>query len=281
MSKSKSKISSIGTAGTFLKVGTCSEALCNVLDRAFDHPLIAEENASMPFAGGIMQHGYQCGMIWGATLAAGAQAYRLLGPGPQAETKAIIAAKRLVESYRNLKDNINCLEITGIDKSSSAMQMIMYFLIKGGTISCFRTALKYAQAAFTEINTAYSEEHVEALSPPVSCTAMLAQKMGTSELHTVMAAGLAGGIGMSGGACGALGAAIWIIGMNDLKEGDGKIDFKSPRALGLIDRFLKCTDSELECSKIVGRKFENISDHASYLRDGGCSEVIEILAAKS
>jgi hypothetical protein len=39
-----------------------------------------------------MQHGYQCGMIWGATLAAGAQAYRLLGPGPQAETAAIIAA---------------------------------------------------------------------------------------------------------------------------------------------------------------------------------------------
>jgi len=26
----------------------------------------------MPLAGGIMQHGYQCGMIWGATLGAGA-----------------------------------------------------------------------------------------------------------------------------------------------------------------------------------------------------------------
>lgn len=46
----------------------------------------------MPFAGGIMQRGYQCGMIWGAALAAGAEAHRLHGPGPQAETAAIMAA---------------------------------------------------------------------------------------------------------------------------------------------------------------------------------------------
>ena len=78
-----------------------------------------EEHAAVPLAGGIMQHGYQCGMIWGVTLAAGAQAYRLLGPGPQAETGAIIAAQRLVESFRARNNNVNCLEITDIDKSSS------------------------------------------------------------------------------------------------------------------------------------------------------------------
>jgi hypothetical protein len=85
---------------------------------------------------------------------------------------------------------------------------------------------------------------------------------------------------LSGGACGALGAAIWIIGMNSLKEGVGKIAFKAPSALDAIDRFIKCTDYEFECSKIVGRKFENIGDHASYLCTGGCSKIIEVLAAK-
>ncbi len=84
MTKAHSGISSMGTVRTFLKVGTCSEALCNVLDRAFDRPLIPEENASMPFAGGIMGHGYQCGMIWGATLAAGTQVHRLHSPDPPA-----------------------------------------------------------------------------------------------------------------------------------------------------------------------------------------------------
>jgi hypothetical protein len=239
-----------------------------------------EEHAAMPLAGGIMQHGYQCGMIWGAALAAGAQAYRLLGPGPQAETKAIIAAQRLVESFRARNNSINCLEITNIDKSSSTMQMITYFLIKGGTIGCMRMAARYAPVAFSEINTALSEKHIEAPSPPVSCAAMLAQKMGVSDMHTIMAAGFAGGIGLSGGACGALGAAIWIIGMNSSKEGVGKIEFKSPRAIDAIDRFMKCTDFEFECSEIVGRRFENIGDHAGYLRDGGCSKIIEVLATK-
>ena len=124
MTRTNGGISSIGTARTFIKVGTCSEALMNVLDRAFDHPLELEEHASMPFNGGINRQGYQCGLIWGATLAAGAEAYRRFGPGPKAEAGAIVAAQRLVESFRARNNHINCLEITELDKSSSNMQMI-------------------------------------------------------------------------------------------------------------------------------------------------------------
>jgi hypothetical protein len=102
--------------------------------------------------------------------------------------------------------------------------------------------------------------------------------MGLSDRHKVMVAGLAGGIGLCGGACGALGAAIWIIGMNINKEGSGKIEFKDPKALDVIDRFMKCTDYKFECSEIVGRKFKNVGDHAGYLHDGGCSAIIETLA---
>ena len=251
----------------------------SVVDCSFDHPLKPEEEAAMPFAGGIMQYGYKCGMIWGAALAAGAQAYRLLGPGPQAETKAILAAQRLVESFRVRNNHINCSDITDLDKSSSTMQMIIYFLIKGGVIGCFRRAARYAPVAFSEINSVLSETPIESSSPPVSCSALLAQKMGVSDMHTVMAAGFAGGIGLCGGACGALGAAIWIIGMNSIKEQGGKLDYKNLKATEAIDRFLKCTGYEFECSEIVGRRFENIDDHADYLRNGGCSKIIEVLAA--
>jgi hypothetical protein len=38
---------------------------------------------------------------------------------------------------------------------------------------------------------------------------LIARKMGESDMHAVMASGFAGGIGLCGGACGALGAA-WI-----------------------------------------------------------------------
>jgi hypothetical protein len=217
-------------------------------------------------------------MIWGAALAAGAEAYRRYGKGPEAETRAVDAAKGLVESFRKLNQHINCLEITEIDKSSSAMQIIKFFLIKGGTIACIRMAAKYAPVAFDQINSALTEKHIEVPAPPVSCSSIVAQKMGASDMQTVMAAGFAGGIGLSGGACGALGAAIWMSALKSSKSSGGKVDFKDPGAMAAIDRFLKCTDCEFECSAIVGRKFNTIEDHASYIRDGGCSKLLELLA---
>lgn len=254
----------------------------SVVDGSFDHPLKLEENASSPLAGGIVNHGYQCGMLWGATLSAGAQAYRLFGPGPQAETAAIMAAQRIVESFRARTNNeINCLEITHLNlQGKNQLLPILKFFIKGGPIGCFHMAARYAPVAFSETNAALSEKHFETPASPVSCAAMLAQKMGVSEMHTVMAAGFAGGIGLSGGACGALGAAIWIIGMNGRNEGVGTKVINS-RISATIDKFLKsASDFRFECSEIVGRRFENIDDHADFLRDEGCSEIIGVLATK-
>ncbi len=233
----------------------------------------------MPLAGGIMQHGYQCGMIWGSALAAGARAYNLHGSGHKAEAIAINASQKIVETFFSQKNAINCIDITETDRSSSTMQMITYFLIKGGSIGCFRMAATYAPAAYKAINSALSENDVNVPSPPVSCAAILAKKMGASEQQTVMAAGLAGGIGLYGGACGALGAAIWILTMDASKEEKPKLDFNSPKALVLIEEFLKDSDYEFECSEIVGRKFENVKDHAKYLHEGGCSKIIDILAS--
>lgn len=237
-----------------------------------------EEHAVQPLAGGIIQHGYQCGMIWGSALAAGAEAYRLFGSGPEAETRAIVAARRLFDAFQAQNRHTDCFDITDVDNHSSTLKMITVFLLKGQTIGCFRMAARYAPVAFREMNAAMSEPAVEAPPAPASCAAMLARRMGASEQHAVMAAGLAGGIGLRGGACGALGAAIWIEGMKVLEEG-GKVPYKSPRALDAIGRFLKCTGYEFECTQIAGRKFQSVADHAGYLRDGGCARVLDVLAA--
>ncbi len=55
--------------------------------------------------------------------------------------------------------------------------------------------------------------------------------------------------------------------------------FKNPKAVDAIERFVKAADYEFECEKIVGRKFESVDDHAAYLHGGGCSKIIEVLAA--
>ena len=64
---------------TFIKKGTCSRTFFYILDREFGHPREDEEKAIDPLAGGILQQGYQCGMLWGASMAVGAEAYRRKG----------------------------------------------------------------------------------------------------------------------------------------------------------------------------------------------------------
>jgi hypothetical protein len=249
----------------------------SVVDVSFNQPLKPEEHASMPLAGGMMR-GYQCGMLWGAALAAGAQAYRLWGPGPQAETGAVIASQQAVAAFRARTGEINCAEIIGLNWNALSKGRILKFFLKGGPIGCFRLAANYAPVAFDEIEAALSDKPIETPTPPISCAAMMAKQMGASELHTVMAAGLAGGVGLSGGACGALGAAIWLISLKGAAE-DGKIKLNDPAASAAIEKFLESSDYEFECAKIVGRKFENAADHAAYVGAGGCAKIIEALAA--
>jgi hypothetical protein len=250
----------------------------SVVNASFDQPLELEEHATLPLAGGIEQMGFQCGQLWGAALAAGAQAYHTYGPGPQAETAALMCAQRLAESFRGSYKSIYCLDVVDLDWKNAQAAQIIRFLLRGGPIRCFSMTAGYARAATNVINAAFADNQLAAPAAPVSCAALLAQKMGASDLHTVMAAGLAGGIGLSGGACGALGAAIWLIEMNRVQSGTGKVEYNSPEATEAIDRFVQSSDGEFECFKIIGRKFDSVNDHAAYLRDGGCSKIIEALA---
>jgi len=236
----------------------------------------------MPLAGGIAGMGFQCGQLWGAVLATGAQAFRHYGPGAQAEAAAVIASHRLVESFRTHYKSIDCSDVTQMDWKNAKTRQIVGYLLKGGPIRCFSMTAGYARIAFNEINVAFSNNQYtnpfQEVTTPASCAAMLARKMGTSEIQAIMAAGFAGGIGLSGGACGALAAVIWILAMNDL--GGGMIDFNDPAITDTIDRFVESTDFQFECAEIVGRRFLNIEDHASYLHAGGCSKVLGALASK-
>ncbi|MBF0431166.1 MAG: C-GCAxxG-C-C family protein [Fibrobacteria bacterium] len=280
MAATTKNISSLKSMGTFLKLGTCSESLCHIMNREFNNPLDIEMRGAMPLAGGIMQHGYQCGMLWGTALAAGAEAHKRFGPGPKAETAAILAAQRLVKSFRNLTNEINCLEITDLDNNSSTMKMIYVFLIKGGTIGCLKMAAKFAPIAYDEIDTALSDNNIDVPPSPVSCTSLLAKKAGLTDMQVTMAAGLAGGIGLSGGACGALGAAIWILAMKLNQEGNSKIKFKDPRAMQLIEKFLQQSGYKFECSEICGKTFKDVNEHASHLCEGKCNKLIDLLATE-
>ena len=248
-----------------------------MVDRAFGLERIAEERATAPLAGGIAGNGYQCGMVWGSTLAAGAEAHRRFGEGPRAEAVAIEAARRVVTSFRAQNGAVDCLDLTRTDFESKSQTW--RYLLTGKAVGCFRMAARYAPVAKAEIDAALSLDTIDAIDtpePPVSCSALAARRLGASAEHATMAAGLAGGIGLCGGACGALGAAVWVGSM-----GAGR-DYKAlnGRAAPTVARFLAATGGRFECAGIVGRKFEGVADHAAFLRDGGCAPVFEALASR-
>lgn len=242
------------------------------MNRAFGHPSRREEHAAAPLAGGIARNGYQCGMVWGSALAAGAEAYRRFGAGQRAEGASLIAAQRIVESFRAQNGAVDCFDLTDTDFTSKAQ--IWKYLLSGKPVGCFRMAARYAPVVFAEIHAALGDDHADAPAAPVSCSALVAKRLGASDLHAVMAAGFAGGIGLSGGACGALGAAVWLEAM-----GGGDDRGVEARAAAIVERFLEASGHAFECSEILGRGFVDVADHAAYVRGGGCAKILEAVSA--
>ena len=168
---------------------------------------------------------------------------------------------------------MDCFDLTDTDFSSTA-QMWKY-LLSGKFIGCFRMAARYAPVAFAEIHAALGNEHADAPAAPVSCSALVARRLGASDLHAAMVAGFAGGIGLWGGACGALGAVVWL----DAMSGGGDYKALEARATPILERFLKASGKTFECSEIVGRRFLDVADHAAHVRGGGCARILEALSA--
>ncbi len=191
---------------------------------------------------------------------------------------ALLAAQRLVSLFQTQNREIDCRALTHADWRKPG-QILRYFLM-GGPVRCFRMAARFAPAASREINNSFAANRSLDSALPVSCAAVLARMMGVDEALAVMAAGLAGGIGLSGGGCGALGAAIWITGVRDVNAAGGKMDYKNPHAEAVIERFTQRSGGEMQCAKIVGRMFESVEDHADYLREGGCAKIIDGLAGR-
>lgn len=241
------------------------------MNRAFGHPSLPGQHAAAPLAGGIVRNGYQCGMVWGSALSAGAEACRRFGAGARAEAAAVHAAGRIVETFRAENGGVDCFDLTNTDFGSRSG--LWKFVLSGKPIHCFRMAARYAPVAFTTICDALDDAPENAPLPPVSCAAVVAKQLGASDAQAAMAAGLAGGIGLSGGGCGALGAAVWLGAM----AGCSPEEDAEATAWPIVARFLRASDYRFECSEIVGRRFSDISDHAAYLRGGGCAGILDAL----
>jgi hypothetical protein len=277
------KIIKNDTKKVFWKKGTCSQTFCYLLNREFGHTKENEERASDPSAGGLMGTGHQCGMLWGASLAAGAESFRKCGNNGLAIAAAITTTQHLMASFSKRAKTVNCREITGCDLTSRfGMAKLMIKTVFCGFIysPCFNLAEKWAPEAIQSAKEGLSQQQTDLSVMPLSCASEIAKKMGASDEEIVMVAGFAGGLGLSGNACGALSATIWMNTLAWCKNHPGKTPpyFNNPYTIKILKDFYGATTSETLCHKISGRCFKTIDDHTEYIKNGGCDKLIALLA---
>jgi len=134
----------------FKDCGTCSRTFAHLLNREFGHIKDDEERALNPLAGGIMNLGHQCGMLWGASLAIGAEAYRQHKNLDEAIAVALSATESIINSFEKRSKTIDCKEIIGYDLTSiiGMSRFMLKVTLQGMNNShCFNLAEKWAPEA--------------------------------------------------------------------------------------------------------------------------------------
>ena len=261
---------------TFLKKGTWSRTFSYILNREFGNPKDKEEHAVDPLAGGIYQQGYQCGMLWGSALAMGTEAYRRRDNQGEAIALAITATKYMIDSFLTKSVSTECEEITETDMTNK--WSLAKYMLTGKAFGCFNLAAKWAPDAIKAAREGLDLEISSNAKESVSCATKVIKLMNGTDEESIMVAGFAGGIGLLGGGCGALGAAIWKNTLELVKKDEWKYNLKDPSVTNLIDKFYEASDYKMECSEICGKTFTSVEEHSNYIKDGGCKNIIETVA---
>lgn len=269
---------------TFREKSTCSQTFAHLLNRSFDNKLVDEERATDPLAGGIMRKGQQCGMLWGATLAIGAEAYIRTNDIDKAKVLAIMATQNMMDSFVKRTNSLNCKDITGcrMDNFFGLTRYMLKVTLQGMDNSiCFNLAEDWYSEAIRSSKEGLTNNIDELPLKAMNCASEVVKKMGGSNEEIAMVAGFAGGLGLSGNGCGALSAAIWKRSLDWVKEHPGKSAFGNKPAKKILKNFKKITNSEIVCQKICARNFSSINDHSEFIKNGGCSGIIQSLSIQS
>jgi len=259
-----------------MKKGTCSRTFLYLLNREFGHPMDEEEKAIDPMAGGILQQGYQCGMLWGASMAVGAEAHRRNDNQDLAIGSAILATQALMRSFEKRTQSIECEDITELDFTNK--KSLLRFVLTGKFVHCFKLAGKWAPEALEAATEGLATGGGELPAKSRSCASEVVREMGGSTRDMLLVAGFAGGLGLSGSGCGALAAAVWMNALVHNRKASGKSASFDPGTDPTLKVFYEETDYELQCEKICGRRFLTLEEHTGFVEAGGCRKLINTLA---
>ena len=278
----------------WLRCVACSEASVTTQLHGFGIKEPAYEQALHSFSGGFMHLGHSCGLLTGAAVAAGFLARRRFDDNVTRSAAALYATIQLAKAYSELAGSVNCKDITEVSLTNLTGRL--RYLQKGKARICGRLHLRWASQAHELIKKALTQFGAQQPARECANCAVRAMKKvltpaGMKEEDAVLAAGLAGGVGLLGNVCGALAVGVFALSVihylgKDSKKRDSRIRgsleelagtrYRGPTTrlrLAFLDRF----GSDL-CGQIIHRHFKDIEDHSIFIKSGGCQEVIEFIA---
>ncbi len=215
-------------------------------------------------------------MLWGSAMSMGTEAYRRKENQGEAIALAINATKHMIDSFLTKSVSTECEEITKTDFNSKLS--LAKYMLTGKAFGCFNLAAKWAPEAIAAAHKGLALKLPTNANKSKSCASEVIKKMGGTDEEVVMVAGFAGGIGLRGSGCGALGAAMWKITLESVKKGEWKYTLNNPTFDKLIENFYDASDHKMECSEICGKKFSSVEDHTKYINGDGCKNIIEAVA---
>ena len=280
------------TKDVFEACRTCSRTFAFLLNRAFWHPREPEERALNPMAGGIMNLGYQCGMLWGAALSVGAESYRRHKTLRGAIESAVSATAALIQSFTAQTGTTNCRDIIGVDLSTKIGMAKHILKIQAQGIQnslCFNLAERWAPLAIKTSSEAVGASlegqgaNTHKAQAPLSCASEVVGRMGGGREEMAIVAGFAGGLGLSGGGCGALSAVIWKKMLDWCRENPDKDPpyFNNKAAKKILKAFKSEANGRMRCREICKRSFRSLHEHTLYLREGGCKSLMDAMVVAS
>jgi hypothetical protein len=182
-----------------------------------------------------------------------------------------------MKSFVNRTKSIECEDITNCDFSNK--KSLVKYMLSGKFVNCFKLAGKWAPEALKAANEGLVADGSVPPEQSLSCASEAVRKMGASEEEMVMVAGFAGGLGLSGSGCGALAASVWMNALIHNRKETGKYASFDPDNNLTLNAFYKETDYEMQCDKICGKRFNTLGEHTEFIKNGGCKNLINVLAA--
>jgi hypothetical protein len=273
---------------------SCYEPTLTILNTAAGLGWKELEEASDPLCVGLVaEMDGACGVLWGAALAAGVRARERIKDPAAAREATLAAACRVVQAYRHAGHPMNCAEITGMGAWDFAR-----YMLKGNLGVCSRL-LSGLTPGFHDLidRTIDGHRRQGAAAPCRNCAVEAFERVSGAigfpvDGTSVVAAGFAGGLGLSGNACGALAAAIlalsmkYFTGRNRPKHSMIRSDLQG-LFVGIgwmkpsmeVARQFRIRFPGRTCASIAGRAFASSRDLSAHLGAGRCEPVLEAVVS--